>query len=114
MPSALDVVMAQVEAWASRDLERFMAFFSPHCKVEDGQGTVLMDGAEAMRGVYGPLFANSPDIFIRIPNRIESGPYVILEEDCGGMNLPGYPESIRCAVAYRVDDGVITNMRFLW
>ena len=53
------VVAAQVDAYNARDLDRFLECYSPDAVIEDGSGQVLMRGREAMRGVYGQLFASS-------------------------------------------------------
>ena len=114
MSSPLEVASEQVAAYVARDLERFMATYAPTCIIQDGIGQTLMEGEATMREVYGALFANSPGLFCRVVSTMESGPYVVVEEDCGGMNLPGYPEAVHAAVVYRVENDQITHVRFLW
>ena len=56
MTETTDVVDRQVAAYRGRDLERFLGCYAADVKIRDFDGTVLMDGLEAMRGQYGPLF----------------------------------------------------------
>ena len=114
MASPLEVASEQVAAYQARDLERFMATYAPTCIIQDGKGETLMEGEATMREVYGALFANSPGLFCRVLSTMESGPYAVIEEDCGGMNFPGFPESVHAAVAYRVENDRIAHVRFLW
>jgi len=69
MPDATEVVDRQIAAFRDRDLERFLGFYAAGVQVRDFDGTVLMDGLEAMRGQYGPLFRDSPQLRVEIPRR---------------------------------------------
>jgi hypothetical protein len=85
MSEATDVVDRQVAAYRDRDLERFLGCYAPGVKVRGFDGNVLMDGLEAMRGQYGPLFRDSQQLRVDIPRRIVTGDYVIDEEDISDM-----------------------------
>ena len=108
--SAEMVVDGQLTAYRVRDLGDFLAFYAPDVRVRDFVGTVLMDGVEAMRGQYGPLFRDSPNLRVDIPHRIVVGDYVIDEEQISGFILEGFPDTMRVAVAYRVQDGLIEEV----
>jgi uncharacterized protein (TIGR02246 family) len=113
MDAAQDVVAAQVEAYNARDLERFLACYAPDVVVEDGTGQVLMRGHEAMRGMYGQLFAASPELHCDIRQRIRVGAYVVDEEAVTGFHLDGFPTELNAAAVYRVEDGRIAHVRLL-
>ena len=66
-----------------------MACYAADVKVKDFDGNVLMDELEAIRGQYGPLFRDSPQLRADIPRRIVAGDYVIDEEDISGMVMAG-------------------------
>ena len=113
MSEATDVVDRQVAAYRDRDLERFLACYAADVKVKDFDGNVLMDGLEAMRGQYGPLFRDSPELSVDNPHRIVSGDYVIDEEHISGFNLAGSPPAMQAVVVYRVRDWLIRDVVFL-
>jgi uncharacterized protein (TIGR02246 family) len=110
---AVDVVAAQVDAYNARDLERFLECYTPDAVIEDGTGQVLMQGREGMRGVYGQLFAQSPQLHCEIRKRIGVGPYVVDEEAVSGFHLDGFPTELRAAAVYRVEGDRIAHVRLL-
>jgi hypothetical protein len=113
MSEATDVVDRQVAAYRDRDLERFLACYARDVRVRDFDGNVLMDGLEAMRGQYGSLFRDSPELKVDIPSRIEAGDHVIDEEYGSGIVMAGFPSEGHFAVVYRVRDGLITDVILL-
>jgi hypothetical protein len=106
-------------SWTGRSLPSaivtwsFLRFYAAGVKVRDFDGNVLMDGLEAMRGQYGPLFRDSPELGVQIPRRMAAGQYVIDEEDISGFILAGFPSAMRAVVVYRVRDGLIHDVVFL-
>ena len=109
----VDPVEAQLEAYNARDLERFLACYTPDVVIEDGAGKVLLQGHDGMRQVYGRLFAGSPNLHCQLQSRIRVGAYVIDEERVLGFN-PKDPDAEMHAVAiYRVEDGLIAHARML-
>jgi hypothetical protein len=79
MSEATDVVDRQIAAFRDRDLERYLGFYAADVKIRDFDGNVLMEG---MRGMYGPLFRDSPELRVEIPRRMVAGDY-------GGHRQPG-------------------------
>ncbi|MDQ6604090.1 MAG: nuclear transport factor 2 family protein [Chloroflexota bacterium] len=109
----MDIIDEQVEAYNARDLDRFIHCYAENVTIEDGAGNVMLDGHEAIRALYGTLFAHSPALHVRIANRIRAGDYVIDEEEITGFVLPGYPTDFRAAIVYRIADGKIAHVRLL-
>jgi len=107
------VVAAQVDAYNARDLDRFLECYSPDAVIEDGSGQVLLRGREAMRPVYGQLFAQSPELHCEIRQRIRVGPYVVDEEAITGFHLAGFPTEVHAAAVYRVEGDRIVHVRGL-
>src|SRR6516164_756051 len=60
MSDATDLVDRQIAAYRDRDLAGFLSFYAEDVKIRDFDGNILMDGQEGMRGMYGPLFRDSP------------------------------------------------------
>ena len=113
MPDATEVVDRQVAAFRDRDLERFVGCYAASVKIRDFDGNVLMDGPEAMRGQYGPLFRDSPQLSVEIPRRMVAGEYVVDEEHLSGFILAGFPPQMQAVVVYRVRDGLIHDVVLL-
>ncbi len=113
MPEPVELVDQQIAAFRDRDLAGYLTFYAEDVKVRDFDGNALMDGHEGMRGQYGPLFRDSPELKVEIPHRIVAGEYVIDEENISGFNLAGFPEAMHVAAVYRVRAGLIQEMTFL-
>jgi uncharacterized protein (TIGR02246 family) len=113
MSEVTNVVDRQVAAYRDRDLERFLACYAADVKIKDFDGNVLMDGLEAMRGQYGALFRDSPQLKADIPRRIVAGDYVIDEEYGSGIVMAGFSPEEHIAVVYRVRDGLIHDVILL-
>ncbi len=101
----------QLEAYNNRDLETFMECYSENCFVEDGAGTVLMENKEAMRKRYDLLFQESPNLHCRLVSRIVLENYVLDEERVTGSR--GSTEERHVVAVYKIENGLITHVRFL-
>ena len=113
MSDVTEVVDRQLAAFRDRDLERFMGCYASGVKIRDFDGNVLMDGPEAMRGQYGPLFRDSPQLDVEIPGRMVAGDYVVDEENLSGFVLAGFPTEMHAIVLYRVRDRLIQDVVLL-
>ncbi len=113
MGDVTEVVERQIAAFRDRDLERFLGCYAAGVKIRDFDGNVLMDGPEAMRGQYGPLFRDSPQLSVDIPRRMVAGDYVVDEESLSGFILAGFPQELHAVVVYRVQDGLIHDVVLL-
>ena len=109
----MDAVRVQLDAFNNRDLEGFLAAYAPDVVIENGAGAVMMEGHDGIRAMYGPLFAQSPDLHAAVVNRIAVGDYVIDEERVTGFNFPGLPTELHAAVIYHLVDGRIARVRSL-
>jgi hypothetical protein len=107
----IDPVNEQLEAYNTRNLERFLACYAQDVVVEDGSGTRLMQRREAMRATYAKLFAKNSDLHAEVVNRIRVGDFVIDEERVTGMQ--GMSEPVHAAVIYPLRDDATTQVRML-
>ncbi len=112
MSDATDAIDRQVAAYMERDLEAFLACYSPEVKITDFDGNVLMN-LEGMREQYGGLFRDSPNLRGSIASRIVVGDVVVDEEQIHGLHHPDRPSDIHAAVAYHVSGGKIDRVVFL-
>ena len=108
------VVRGQVEAFNARDVDRFVSYYSVDAVLEDGNGQVMAQGRDALRALYGQLFAQSHALHADIPQRIHVGCYVIDEEEVSGFIFEGFPSEMHIAVIYRVEGDTIAHARTLF
>jgi len=95
-----DVVQAAIDAYHAHDLDRCLSFYTADVVVKRADGTILMDGSEAVRARYAKSMAEHPNLHYDIPNRIALGGYVIDEERVTGYS-PGGPDVVRAVLIYR-------------
>lgn len=107
----MDIIEEQVYAYNARDLERFIATYSPNIVIEDGESNVHLKGHEQMREQYGALFNTNPELHARIINRMRIGKYTVDEEEITGIR--NSPTPIYAIVIYRVDEDKIAHVRVL-
>lgn len=105
-----DIVQQQVNAYNARDLEAFIATYSPDIKIYIHPDTLRGSGHGEMRKIYGELFKNVPKLHCEIVNRIVMGNFVIDQE-----RVTGNPNGrVANAVAiYEVRDGLIQRVWFV-
>jgi hypothetical protein len=113
MSDATDLVDRQIAAYRDRDLNGFLSCYAADVKIRDFAGHVLMDGLEDVRGRYGPLFRDSPELAVEIPRRMVTGDHVIDEEEISGFVMAGSPATIHAVVVYQVRDGLIQEVMLL-
>ena len=107
-----DIVQAAIDAYHAHDLDRCLSFYAPDVVVKQADGSIVMDGAEAVRARYAKSISDHPNLHYDIPNRIAVGPYVIDEERVTGYS-PGGPEVVRAVLVYRFDGALIREILIL-
>lgn len=105
-----DIVQQQVNAYNARDLEAFVATYSPDIKIYIHPDTLRGSGHAEMRKVYGELFKNTPKLHCEIVNRIVLGNFVIDKE-----RVTGNPNGavINAVAIYEVRDNLIQRVWFV-
>lgn len=104
-------VEEQLKAYNNRDIESFIINFSEDCKIEDGEGNLIMQGRSNIYQSYRNMFEASPDLHCKIVNRIVLSEYVLDEERVTGRM--GNTEENHVVAVYRVQNNMITHVRFL-
>lgn len=107
----MDIIEEQLRAYNARDLEGFVATYSPEIVIEDGENNLLMKGHDQLRERYGAMFAASPELHCRIANRIRIGKYTVDEEEITGRG--NSPSPVHAVVIYRMEAGKIVHVRIL-
>lgn len=106
MPSARDVVTANLAAYNARDLEAFLASFDPDVEMYDLRSGAVSRGVDEVRARYGALFATSPALHSRILHRSVLGDLVHDHELVTGRT-GGDAEIL---ITYEVRDGRIRRV----
>jgi imidazolonepropionase-like amidohydrolase len=105
-----DIVQQQVNAYNARDLEAFIATYSPDIKLYTYPDKLENTGHEEMRKTYGELFKRAPKLHCEIVNRIAQGNFVIDHE-----RVTGLPNGriINAVAIYEVRDNLIQRVWFV-
>jgi hypothetical protein len=56
-----DVVLAAIDAYHAHDLDRCLSFYAPDVAVKGADGTLMMDGTEAVRARYAKSMSDHPN-----------------------------------------------------
>jgi hypothetical protein len=80
MSEPTEIIDAQIEAYQSRDVERFLSYYADDVSVVLFDGSPMFPDKAAMREAYGKLFANSPGLRVSIAGRVATGDFVVDEE----------------------------------
>lgn len=78
--TATEIVQQQVNAYNARDLEAFIATYSPNIKIYTFPDTLRSSGHAEMRKSYGEFFQKTPSLHCEIVNRMVQGNFVIDHE----------------------------------
>jgi hypothetical protein len=107
---AEQVVQVQLEAYNRRDLEGFLATYSPEIRIYAHPDRLLMSGLDEMRKEYGEAFTRDPSGRAAITSRMVQGDFVIDHEHVTGLSDG---REIRAVAVYEVRDGKIRNVWFI-
>lgn len=81
MSAMTSLAQRQLDAYNAHDLEAFVACYTDDVEVRDLRaGTLLMQGREAMRARYGPMFQR-PTLHAALMNRTVMGDDVAIDEE---------------------------------
>lgn len=99
-----------MDAYNRRDLEGFLALFAPDARLYAFPDTLLFEGHDQLRAVYGKLFTEAVDLHAEVTDRLVQGRFVIDREITTGM--PGKPAMTGLAI-YEVRDGRVSAVWFV-
>jgi hypothetical protein len=103
-------VVKQLKAYNERNIEAFLACYSPEVEVYGFPNQLYYKGLENMRKAYEPMFKNTPKLHCNLVNRITLGNKVIDRERVTGIE--GRPELHAIAI-YEVQDNLIVKVYFI-
>ncbi|HUZ16665.1 MAG TPA: SgcJ/EcaC family oxidoreductase [Gaiellaceae bacterium] len=107
----MDAVERQVEAYNAHDADAFAECYARDVVIENADGTVRVEGREALRTGYEKLFADKPSLHAEIASRIRVGRWVVDEER---VIVDRAEDELHAVAIYLLgDDGLIERVRFL-
>jgi len=117
IPSPLQVVIAQLDAYNARDIDAFCATFTLDVAAyELDTGVERLRGHEGLRARYGPQFAANPRQRSMVVSRQELGEMVFDLEFITGYEPAGpgqaAPPPFHMMAVYRVRGGLIDRCWF--
>ena len=102
------VVQRQVNAYNARNIDAFLSTYSEDVQIFNEKGEITMEGHEAMRKVYAPMFDRVTDLYCNITNRITINNKVIDKEK---VRFNG--RYVDAVALYTVENGKITAVHFV-
>lgn len=105
--TAEDVVQEQVNAYNARDIEAFLATYSPEIKIYYHPNTLYCSGLEEIKQRCQSLFESNPDLHVETINRIVMGSFVINREKVTGLSNN---KIYNAAAVYKVQNGLIQQI----
>jgi imidazolonepropionase-like amidohydrolase len=105
--TAEDVVQQQVNAYNARDIEAFLATYSPGCKIYYHPDTLYCSGLEEIKQRSQAFFESNPNLHVESINRIVMGSFVINREKVTGL---ANNQIYNTAAVYKVQNGLIQQV----
>ena len=103
-------VQMQLEAYNARDIDAFMGWWADGCQYYAFPGTLLADGAAAVRERHVERF-KEPDLFGRLLTRIVVG-NVVVDHETVQRNFPDGRGEVDVVCIYEVEGGKIAKAWF--
>ena len=104
------VVQQQLNAYNARNIEAFMACYSPEAKVFSHPHQPMMKDPEQMRQIYSAIFESTPNLHCELINRMVLSNTVIDQERVTGFENGNIVEAI---AIYKVKHGKIASVHFI-
>jgi len=104
-----EIVQRQVVAYNARNLEAFLATYSPEIKLYNFPNDTILEGLDQLKNRYTTRFEGSPNLYAEVVNRSVMGDYVIDHERVKGIN----PDPVNATVIYHVQDKLIDKVWFI-
>jgi hypothetical protein len=101
-----DVVQRQLNAYNARDLEAFLATYSPTVEIRAIDGSLELKGLTALRKRYGRLFSANPRLHAEVARRMVLGHRIVDEERVTGAT----PTPLHAARVYEVKGNRISKV----
>ena len=109
--TAEDLAQIQLNAYNARQLEPFLAVYSPDVEVYEFPDKLMFRGKEKMRQRYAAFFAKAKKLHARLVGRVQRGRFVVDQEDVV-TGIPGR-QRLRALAIYEVRGAMIHKVWFI-
>jgi len=103
-----DLAQRQLNAYNLRDIEAFLEPYAEDVEIYTFPEKLQVKGKEAMRAMYTPMFANTPNLHCELVNRIVQGNTVIDQESVQVGN-----QVVEAIAVYHIEGGKIKKVYFI-
>lgn len=110
MPTPLQTVQAQLDAYNAKDLEGLLRAYAPDAEQYSLHGERLARGHEEMRARFAARFAE-PDLHARLLSRVVMGP-IVVDHEVVTRNFPEGRGTVEMLCVYEVHEGRIRKASF--
>ncbi len=104
------LAQAQLDAYNSRDVDAFLKPYAEDVKVYTFPNTLMYEGKEEMRSIYGRMFARTPDLFCKLTSRMVLGNTVIDQEE---VTLVKGDKPMKAIAIYKIKGEKIAEVYFI-
>ena len=107
--TAEQTVQENLDFYNQRNIDGFISLLSDDIEIINlGENKPTLEGLASVRGMYGELFSNSPQLHSTILKRIVIGNKVIDHESIVGRN--GMSEILELVLIYEIDNEKIIKI----
>jgi len=104
-------VAKQLAAYNGRDIEAYIAAFSPNIEVYHlSNAAPYVVGREQLKEIWGDVFERSPNLHCKVVHRSSYGDFVIDHEEVTGHCKA--PEGLKIAAIYQIANDEIIKVWF--
>ena len=104
----LELVKVQFDAYNARDADAMCACYAEDCIIANLNGEITIRGRDAIRKVYGRMFAANPQTRAWSHHRAAVGNIVVEHEE--GELAPGGAGRFEVLAIYTIQDGLIARL----
>jgi hypothetical protein len=105
-----DMIVKAVRAYNAKDLDSYIACFSPDVEVFNASGVLMFKGADKLKEHFEAFFQANPGAKRKIIDRVVTGNKIVEREQLVG--LKGAAEQSVTSV-YELDNGLIKSFFFI-
>lgn len=110
---ATQLVDQQLVAYNAGDTDAFLQPYSDSVAVYNFPNQLVERGKEAMRGSYGQLFKQYPDLHAEVVNRIVQD-NVVIDQERATLTAEGEQVELSVIAIYTIKDQKISEVRFIY
>jgi hypothetical protein len=105
-----DMIIKAVRAYNAKDLDSYIACFSPDVEVYNASGVLMFKGADKLREHFEAFFHANPNAKRKIIDRVVTGNKIVEREQLVGLKGP-VEQSVTSV--YELDNGLIRSFFFI-